>query len=287
MMHDDQPDPNVSSSPHDPAPLPIPRDPTASWTLGEWDRMWRPSMWLRRPPRPHHTHWWHVAAIVALIGYANVVANSILDSNWHVLFNLGILGVALFIARHAGSTWSDLGMRRDRIGRGLVVGGIVMGVIGLAIAIGVAVPATRELFMDKRATDSSTAWVLVEAFIRIPLVTALYEEVLFRGVLFGMFVRRWSPVWAALAVSAVFGLWHILPTLNTLQTLQESDAVEKVTSEAPDIAIAALGAVPLAAAGLVFLWLRLRANSVVAPILAHIATNSFALLAALLVVRFL
>lgn len=284
MMHDDQPDPNISSSPHDPAPLPIPRDPKASWTLGEWDRMWRPSMWLRKPPRPHHTHWWHVAAIVALIGYANVVANSILDSNWHVLFNLGILGVAIFIARHAGTTWRDLGMRRDRIGRGLVVGGIVMGVIGLGIAIGVAVPASRDLFMDERVTESTTAEVLIQALFRIPLVTAFYEEVLFRGVLFGMFVRRWSPLWAALASSAIFGMWHILPTLETLQTNPAGDLFSGILG----LAAAELGTViGTMAAGLVFLWLRLRANSVVAPILAHIATNSFALLAALLVVRFL
>ena len=268
----------------DPAPLNVPEDPKASWTLAEWDRMWRPSMWLRKPPRRHRTHWWHVAAIVALISYANVVANSILDSNWHVLFNLGILGVAIAIARHAGTTWTDLGMRRDRIGRGFAVGGIVMAVIGIGMAIGVAIPATRELFVDARATDSTTAWVLAEALIRIPLVTAFYEEVLFRGVLFGMFARRWSPVWAGIAVSAVFGLWHILPTLNTLQ---DSNAAEKALSGAPDNAIAAFGTVLLAVAGLGFLWLRLRANSVVAPTLAHIATNSFALLAALLVVRFL
>jgi membrane protease YdiL (CAAX protease family) len=54
------------------------------------------------------------------------------------------------------------------------------------------------------------------------------------------------------------------------------------------VIIAALAAVAATAiVGVGFLWLRLRANSTVAPILAHIATNSFALLAALLVVRVL
>ncbi len=268
----------------DPAPLNVPEDPKASWTLAEWDRMWRPSMWLQKPPRRHRTHWWHVAAIVALISYANVVANSILDSNWHVLFNLGILGVAIAIARHAGTTWTDLGMRSDRLGRGFAVGAIVMGAIGIGMAIGVAIPATRELFMDERVTDSTTAEVLVQALIRIPLVTAFYEEALFRGVLFGMFVRRWSPLWAGLAASAVYGLWHILPTLDTLQTNPAGDLFSGVLG----IAVAAIGSVVgTMAVGLAFLWLRLRANSVVAPTLAHIATNSFALLAALLVVRFL
>ena len=83
----------------DPAPLNFPEDPKASWTLAEWDRMWRPSMWLRKPPRRHRTHWWHVAAIVALISYANVVANPILDSNGHVLCTPRIPGVPLPFAR--------------------------------------------------------------------------------------------------------------------------------------------------------------------------------------------
>lgn len=267
-----------------PGPLGVPRNTRSSWTLAEWDRMWHPSMWLRKPPRPHQTHWWHVAAIIALISYANVVANEILDTNWHVLFNLGILGVAVAIARHAEATWTDLGMRVDRIVRGLVVGGIVMGVIATGIAIGVAVPGTRELFYDERVIDSTTPEVLVQAFFRIPLVTAFYEEALFRGVLFGMFVRRWPPLWAAVAASFVFGLWHVLPTLDTLQNNPAGDLFSGILG----VAVAAAGAVGgTMLAGFAFLWLRLRANSVVAPTLAHIATNSLALLAALLVVRFL
>jgi membrane protease YdiL (CAAX protease family) len=266
------------------APLPVPRDPRASWTLDEWDQMWRPSMWLRRPPQPHQTHWWHVAAIVALISYANVVANEILDSNWHVLFNLGVLGVAIAIARHAEATWTDLGMRVDRIGRGLLVGGIVMAAIGIGMAVAVAIPDTRELFQDDRVTDSTTAEVLIQALVRIPLVTAFYEEALFRGVLFGMFVRRWPPLGAAVASSFVFGMWHILPTLDTLQTNPAGDLFSGILG----VAAAAIGAVGgTMLAGFAFLWLRLRANSVAAPTLAHIATNSLALLAALLVVRFL
>ena len=69
-----------------------PADPDASWTRAEWDRMWRPSMWLRQPPRQHSMHVWHIAAILALTGYANVIANQVLNPWWHIPFNLGILG---------------------------------------------------------------------------------------------------------------------------------------------------------------------------------------------------
>ena len=259
-------------------------DPTASWTRAEWDRMWRPSMWLRKPAQQHGMHIGHIVAIVALTGYANVIANAVLNPWWHIPFNLGILFVALAIARHAGVTVPDLGFCRDRIPRGLTVGGIVMGVIGLGVVIGVAIPATREFFYDDRVIERSNTVILFDALIRIPIATAFYEEALFRGVIFGMFVRRWAPLWAAIASNLLFGLWHILPTISTLETNPAGGMVEGI----PGIVGAAIASVAgTAIAGFAFLWLRLRANSTVAPVMAHIATNSFALIAALFVVRVL
>jgi len=239
-------------------------------------------MWLRKPPAPHDIHVWHIVAILALTGYANVVANQILDPWWHIPFNLGILGVAVAIGRHAGLTVPDLGYRRDRIGRGLAVGGIVMGLIGAGVLVGVAIPATREFFTLGEFDDDSTAYVLFQILVRIPIATAFYEETLFRGVIFGLFSRRWSPLWAGTATSLLFGLWHILPTLHTLGTSPAGDLVDGVAG----VVLAAAAAVAsTAVAGFVFLWLRLRANSTVAPVLAHIATNSFAMIAALIIVR--
>ena len=278
---------DAKDAPSDSAENPPPEtggDSAASWTRAEWDRMWRPSMWRREPAQQHGMHIWHIVAIVALTGYANVIANAVLNPWWHIPFNLGILGVALAIARHAGVTVPDLGYCRDRLRRGVTVGGIVMGVIGLGMLIGVAIPATRELFYDDRVIERSTTVVLFDALIRIPLATAFYEETLFRGVIFGMLVRRWAPLWAAIATSLLFGLWHILPTISTLETNPAGGLVEGV----PGIVAAAIASVAgTAIAGFAFLWLRLRANSTVAPVMAHIATNSFALIAALFVVRVL
>ncbi|MEA3501698.1 MAG: CPBP family intramembrane glutamic endopeptidase [Actinomycetota bacterium] len=271
-------------APQDEGASPRPVDSGASWTRDEWDRMWRPSMWLQKSPGKHGIHAWHIVAIVALTAYANVIANRVLDPWWHIPFNLGILGVAVAIARHAGAGATDLGYRRDRIGRGLVVGGIVMGVIGIGILIGVALPVTRDMFRDDRVIERSTWVVLFDALLRIPIATAFYEETLFRGVLFGLFARRWAPLWAALASSLLFGLWHILPTLDTLLTNPAGESIDSI----PEVTLALAGSVVgTALAGLVFLWLRLRANSTVASVMAHIATNSFALLAALFVVRVL
>ena len=126
--------------------------------------------------------------------------------------------------------------------------------------------------------------MLFQAFVRIPLATALYEEVLFRGIVFGMLVRRHSPLVAGLVSSILFGFWHILPTLETLDTNPAGGLFTGVIG----VVVAIAGAVGgTAVAGLVFLWIRLYANSTVAPVLAHIGTNSTAMIGALFVVHVL
>ena len=255
-----------------------------SWPLEDWDRMWRPSMWLRKPPDPHSAHVFHILAIVALASYANVISNEVLDDAWHIPFNLGILGVALLIARRAGTTWTTMGLRRDRLKRGVTVGLVVMGAIAAGIVVAIAVPSTRELFLDDRVIDNSIGWALFQALVRIPLATALYEEVLFRGIVFGMFVRRYPPLLAAVWTSVLFGFWHILPTLDTLETNPAGD----LFSGAAGLVIAVAGAVAgTMLAGLGFLLVRLYANSTVAAVLAHIGTNSLAMLGAVVVVHVL
>ncbi len=252
-----------------------------SWSLPDWDQMWKPTTWLRSPPTPHKAHIFHLALIVALASYANVIANEVLDDIWHIPFNLGILGVAILIARRAGTTWTSMGLRPDRVRRGLVVGGVVMVVIAIGIAVGIAIPATREVFRDDRVIEHSVWWALAQAFIRIPIATALYEEVLFRGIVFGMLVRRNRPLVAAIWTSLLFGVWHILPTFDTIETNPAGD----LFSGAIGLALAIVGAVGgTMLAGLGFLWLRLFANSTVAPVIAHIGTNSLAMLGAVFVV---
>jgi membrane protease YdiL (CAAX protease family) len=175
-----------------------------------------------------------------------------------------------------------MGLRPDRAKRGFVVGGIAIGIIALGVAIAIAIPTTRELFRDQRIIDNSIAWVLFQAFVRVPFATALYEEVLFRGIVFGMLVRRRSPLVAGLATSLLFGLWHVLPTIQTLDTNPGGDLFGGVTG----ISLAVVGSiVGTATAGLAFLWIRLLANSTYASVLAHIGTNSVAMLGSLFVVH--
>jgi membrane protease YdiL (CAAX protease family) len=112
--------------------------------------------------------------------------------------------------------------------------------------------------------------------LRIPLGTALGEEILFRGALLGLLLQRHAVGKAVAVSSCVFGLWHVVPTLQSLHAgvdlLPGGGAVR--------VALIVAGAVTVTtAAGCVFAWLRLRGSSVVAPFLAHASINSLAALA--------
>ena len=75
--------------------------------------------------------------------------------------------------------------------------------------------------------------------------------------------------------SALFGLWHIAPTLHTMTDNREFAGA--AASTAGKILLV-LGAIAVTfVAGLVFCWLRLRSKSLLAPVLAHAATDGLAL----------
>jgi membrane protease YdiL (CAAX protease family) len=107
------------------------------------------------------------------------------------------------------------------------------------------------------------------------LLTAIPEELAFRGVLLGSALRLWSPLRASLITSALFGLWHIAPTLHTMS---DNRAVSGLAASVGGQVLVVFGSIAVTSiAGLAFCWLRLRSRSLIAPIMAHIATNGLAL----------
>lgn len=185
------------------------------------------------------------------------------------------LGTILLVAaRRRGADWSDLGLARRDAARGLLTGVAVAGVtaVGSAAvaAAGAHTAVGRRALGDRRATlpPRQLAW---QALGRIPLGTAAFEEIAFRGVLFGLIARARGR-WAALAVSsATFGLWHVGPTLAALEI-----------NEAPYGRLrTCLSAVALTtAAGVGLGGLRANARHVAASWLVHWAANATTLLAA-------
>jgi membrane protease YdiL (CAAX protease family) len=135
------------------------------------------------------------------------------------------------------------------------------------------VPGVADALVDPRAADLPAAELAWRTLIDIPIGTAVYEEVVFRGVLLGLLRTHASDAAAVTGSSALFGLWHVLPAL----TDREHNPV--AADRHPAVTVGAtVAATTLAGAWLAHL--RLRTGSLLAPVVAHAATNVAGLWAA-------
>jgi membrane protease YdiL (CAAX protease family) len=193
-----------------------------------------------------------------------------LDPWLTIALGAAVLGVAAGAAMSA----DELGLARAQVPSGLRWGLGVVAVIVAGLALVVAVPATRSLLDDDR-TQISFGELIWRAAVVIPVATVLVEELLFRGVLLGLLSRVTSAGRALAASAVVFGLWHLLPVWR-------GGGAGDLGSGGAGGRSGAVAATFLATtfAGIGFGWLRQRSGSLVAPICAHIGTNSATLVAA-------
>jgi membrane protease YdiL (CAAX protease family) len=193
----------------------------------------------------------------------------------YVWVQIGLLVVALaLVAWTAGATPADLGIDRTDAGAGVRYGAGAVGIVLLVLVLAAVISQTNGFLHDSRAQISGGR-LLYELGVSIVLLTAIPEEFAFRGVLLGSALRLWGPWRASLVTSALFGLWHIEPTLHTMK---DNRAVAGASASTGGQVLVVLGAVAVTfVAGLLFCWLRLRSKSLIAPVMAHAATNGLAL----------
>jgi uncharacterized protein len=222
---------------------------------------------------------WVTAAILAAFNVARALgAFGRVGDVVGLVVALGIVAMAL----RTGTSRDALGLGRDRVRRGLAWGGAAFGVVLAVVVAAALLPATSGFLDDDRARlGVGSLWF--EVVVSILVLTVVPEELTFRGVLLGAGSEAWGTRRGMLASSALFGLWHIAPTLGTAgQNAQLADA----GSTAAGTAGVVVGAVMVTfVAGMVFSWLRLRSGSVIAPMLAHLATNGVTLVVAWFALR--
>jgi uncharacterized protein len=183
----------------------------------------------------------------------------------------------LGVGRAAGLSWEELGLGRDTLERGLWWGLAIVAVIAAGYAIGVTLPTTRRFFRDTRYRVG-TRYAFYLALVAVPLGTVVFEEVAFRGVVWGLVEVDHGPFWATCFSSLLFGLWHVLPALELVRTNQ---TLEAKAAGRRDFLVVVLGTVAFTTlAGVLFGELRHRSGSLVAPVLMHWATNGLGVLAA-------
>ena len=196
---------------------------------------------------------------------------------------VGLLTAALaLIAWRARATLADLGIDRASAGAGFGYGAGAFVVVLLVLLAAAAIPLTNGFLHDSRA-QIGAGRLCYELGVSIVLLTAIPEEFAFRGVLLGSALRLWSPRRASVITSLAFGLWHIAPTLHTMA---DNHAVAGLAASGGGRVLLVLGSIAVTfIAGMAFCWLRLRSGSLIAPVIAHAATNGLALAVAWVIVH--
>lgn len=209
--------------------------------------------------------------VLVVLLVANLMSNRVLPNWAYVPWNVGVAALITFLAVRA-ATWSELGMVEWR--RGLLWGAVLFVLTTGVLLLALTMPAFNDMYHDRRVTGDSVDWVY-QAFVRIPLGTALLEEVAFRAVLPALFAHRWGVLRGSVLASLCFGFWHVLPALS-LNEVNPTATKVFGTGAGGVLAAVVFAVVGTAIAGLWWCWIRYRAHSVLATIIAHIASNSVA-----------
>jgi uncharacterized protein len=227
-----------------------------SFSIGAWKR----------------AHWVELSAVGFAAAY-NVIFHRLLPQRAHLAANLGAAAALVVTARAAGEGWSELGLQRSHLAHGTRLGLRFAIPISAAAATAAVVPASRRVLSDERITAISRREATFETLVRIPIETALAEEVIFRGVLLGLALRTRSPRAAVLSNALLFGLWHVMPTWQATASHrgdgEERDGVYRPKTRFATVGVTALTSV----AGGMLAWMRLYSGSVMTPVVAHAALN--------------
>jgi membrane protease YdiL (CAAX protease family) len=219
-----------------------------------------------------------LAAVVTLAA-STTLANRVLPGWAYPVCGLVAAAVLVALARAAGLSWSDLGLRSVR--RPALVGLAGAALIAVVFGIALAVPPLRTVYQDGRVGTPDFGQLLWLTCGRILFGTVLIEEVAFRGVLPALLGARddrwrWPPI---LGAAALFGLWHFLPAL----AIGRNAAVHAVFGGTPVVVLQVLAMAAAALAGIFLHWWRHVGRGVLASVIVHFTTNAGGLTLAVLV----
>jgi uncharacterized protein len=216
-----------------------------------------------------------LAVVIVVLGLLNVVDIRVARASLIVgpVVVAGLTGVA----RLAGLSWQDLGLGPGTWRPGLRWAAVEIAIVGLVLAAAAALPLTREAFRDTRyRLDWGNA--LLTSLVLIPIGTVLVEEVAFRGVLWGLLREVKGTTTATVVSSALFGLWHVLPSLG-LSANNEAITGTVGTGKSAQTTTVLATVLFTALSGVVFCEVRRRSGSILASAGLHWATNGLSVLA--------
>jgi membrane protease YdiL (CAAX protease family) len=164
----------------------------------------------------------------------------------------------------------DLGFRRENLGASAAWGlaaGFTMALLPMMFFVFPIIVPQPVQFVAFPVPDTS---MLPLAVILVVLrnTTAIFEEILFRGLIQERGIRWLGPARGIALSVGLFVVWH---TVITYQGIQQTNLTGAVV---PWPLLYLGSAIPLAVAGVIFSLLRYRTGNLAAPTVAHWSVNS-------------
>lgn len=214
--------------------------------------------------------------VLAALAVATVVDRAV--AGGHLAVGLGLTACLIGVARGQGLTAADLGLARSTWRTGLRWGAAAAVLVGAAYALAYLIGPVRQALPNGSGdVDREALWAIL---VVIPLGTVLPEELAFRGLLLDLLGRRQGMLAGTLLSSALFGLWHVLPSLGG--GAANAAMVGMVGADTPGTVVRVVVTVGFTSlAGVVLCWLRLRSGSLLAPVLLHWTVNGLGVIVAL------
>ena len=219
---------------------------------------------------------WALGFALAVLAVGLAVDQAVAGA--HVAVGLGLAACLVAIAWACGLTVADLGLAWSTWRAGLRWGAAAAAFVVAVYALASLIEPVRAALPEAGGGLGHTALTVL---VVIPLGTVLPEELAFRGLLPALLERRWSVPAATLLSSGLFGLWHVLPSLGG--GAANAAIASAVGGDAAGMGIRVVATVCFTSlAGVVLCWLRLRSDSLLAPMLAHWTVNGLGVIVVLL-----
>ena len=208
-----------------------------------------------------------VPLVIYVIGFQTLVYLALpgrFRSIW-APFVTGMVGAGLVMVAGTWFGFGTIGLGVPDFGTVAAWAVATVGLVSIVAAMMLSRPQMRYQLADPRMAAMSTRQAASQILVRIPVMTALIEEAVFRGVLHAALIALYPEPIALWGGAALFGLWHIGPGLDQARSVDRRSRAGLV-----HVMITVL---VTTVAGAALVWIRLETGSIWAPVAVHAGMN--------------
>lgn len=186
--------------------------------------------------------------------------------------NVGVLALMVGYAALRRGGLRGVGVVPERLGRSVLWGVVTGTVLSLPPLVFFYGPILLDTPLEYGPIARMTRReMLLDVLVRVPLSIALFEELLFRGLLYSALRRGRSAAFSLAASSAAFAGWHFAVTYTSAAQSNLSSAARLPWPLKPFVQPLAVmgGLLSTGLAGAAFGLVRERTGNLAAPVAAH------------------